>query len=35
MVLCRITFVHPAEDLRAVDLILLSPFYADDAAFKG
>ena len=33
MVLYEITLVPLAEDLRAVDLGLLSPFYADDAAF--
>ena len=33
MVLYGITLVPLAEDLRAVDLGLLSPFYADDAAF--
>ena len=35
MVLYRITLVPLAEELRAADLGLLSPFYADDAAFDG
>ena len=35
MVLYRITLVSLAEDLRAVDPGLLSPFYADDVAFDG
>ena len=35
MVLYGITLVPLAEDLRAADPGLLSPFYADDAAFDG
>ena len=35
MVLYVITLVPPAEELRAADPGLLSPFYADDAAFDG
>ena len=35
MVLYGITLVHLVEGLRAADLGLLSPFYADDAEFKG
>ena len=35
MVLYRITLVPLAEEIRAADLGLLSPFYADDAAFYG
>ena len=35
MVLYRITLVPLAEKLRAADLRLLSPFYADDAAFDS
>ena len=35
MVLYGITFVPLAEELRAVDLGLLSLFYADDVAFDG
>ena len=35
MVLYGITLAPLAEDLRAVDLGLLSPFYADDTAFDG
>ena len=35
MVLYGITLVPLAEDLRAEDPGLLSPFYADDAAFDG
>ena len=35
MVLYRITFAPLAEELRAADAGLLSPFYADDAAFDG
>ena len=35
MVLCGITLVPLAENLRAADPGLLSPFYADDAAFDG
>ena len=35
MILYRITFVPLAEELRASDLGLLSPFYADDAEFDG
>ena len=35
MVLYRITIVPLTEELRATDLGLLSPFYADDAAFDG
>ena len=33
MVLYDITLVPLAEDLRAADPVLLSPFYADDAEF--
>ena len=35
MVLYGITLVPLAEELRAADPGLLSPFYADDAAFDG
>ena len=35
MVLYGITFVPLAEELRAADPGLLSPFYVDDAAFGG
>ena len=35
MVLYGITIVPLAEELRAADPGLLSPFYADDAAFDG
>ena len=35
MVLSRITLVTLAKELRAADLGLLSPFYADDAEFDG
>ena len=35
MVLYRITLIPLAKYLRAVDLGLLSPFYADDVAFNG
>ena len=35
MVFFGITLVPLAEELRAVDSGLLSPFYADDAAFDG
>ena len=35
MVLYGINLVRLAEELRAADLGLLSPFYADDAAFDG
>ena len=35
MVLYGITLVPLAEDLRSADPGLLSPFYADDAAFGG
>ena len=35
MVLYRITLVPLAEELRAEDPGLLSPFYADDVAFDG
>ena len=35
MFLYRITLVPLAEELRAADPGLLSPFYADDAAFGG
>ena len=35
MVLYRITLFPLPEELRAVDTGLLSPFYADDAAFDG
>ena len=35
MVLYRITLVPLAEELQAVDPGLLSPFYADDAAFDS
>ena len=35
MVLYRITLVPLAEELRAADPGLLSPFYEDDAAFNG
>ena len=35
MVLYRIILAPLGEELRAVDPGLLSPFYADDAAFGG
>ena len=35
MVLYGITLVPLAEELRAADSGLLSPFYADDVAFEG
>ena len=35
MVLYEITLVPLVEELRAADLGLLHPFYADDAAFDG
>ena len=35
MVLCGITLVLLAEELRAADPGLLSPFYADDVDFYG
>ena len=35
MVLYGITLAPLAEELRAADLGLLSPFYADDAEFDG
>ena len=35
MVLYGITLVPLAEELIAADQVLLSPFYADDAAFDG
>ena len=35
MVLYRITLVPFPEELRAADPGLLSPFYADDAAFNS
>ena len=35
MVLYGITLIPLDEELRVVDLGLLSPFYADDAAFNG
>ena len=35
MVLYGITLAPLAEELRAADLGILSPFYADDAAFDG
>ena len=35
MVLCGITLVPLEEELRAADPGLLSPFYAEDAAFDG
>ena len=35
MILHEITFIPLAEDLRAADLGLLSPFYANDAMFDG
>ena len=35
MVLYRTTLTPFAEELRAADPGLLSPFYADDAAFDG
>ena len=35
MILYRIIFVPLSEELRASDLGLLSPFYADDADFDG
>ena len=35
MVLYGITLVSLVEELRAEDLGILSPFYADDVAFDG
>ena len=35
MVLYRITLTPLAEELRAADPGLLSPFYLDDVAFDG
>ena len=35
IVLCGITLVPLVEELRPADLGLLSPFYADNAAFNG
>ena len=35
MVLCGITLIPLAEELRAADPGILSPFYVDDAAFGG
>ena len=35
MVLYRITLVPLAEELRAADMGILSPFYADDVLFDG
>ena len=35
MVLYGITLFPLAEKLRAADLVLLSPFYADDEAFNS
>ena len=35
MVLYRITLVPLSEELRASDLGILYPFYADDVAFNG
>ena len=35
MVLYGITLFDLAEKLRVADTVLLSPFYADDAAFDG
>ena len=35
MVLYGITFISLAEELRVADPGILSPFYADDAAFGG
>ena len=35
MVLYRITLVPLTEELRAADLVLLSPFYADDTVFDS
>ena len=35
MILYRITLVPLAEELKVEHLGLLSPFYADDAAFNG
>ena len=35
MVLYMITLVSLEEELRAADMGLLSPFYADDAAFDS
>ena len=35
MVLCGITLVPLEEELRDADPTILSPFYADDAAFDG
>ena len=35
MVLYRITILSLAEELREADPGLLSPLYADDAAFDG
>ena len=35
MVLYEINLVPRREELRAADMGILSPFYADDAAFDG
>ena len=35
VILYGINLVPLAKELRAVDLVLLSPFHADDAAFVG
>ena len=35
MLLYGITLATLAKELRAADLGILSPFYADDAAFDG
>ena len=35
MVFNGITLIPLAEELRAVDSVLLSPLYADDAVFEG
>ena len=35
MFLYGITLIPLVEEIRAADLGLLSPFYADDAAFEG
>ena len=35
MVLYRITLVPLAKELRAADLWMLEPFYADDVLFDG
>ena len=35
MVLYSITLVPQADEIRAADLGLLSPFYADDAVFDS